>query len=206
METTFIIITIEITNNNIPIITDKKELVLCLTTSVEFSKSNLGYFKLIIKPIKCETRGINIDNINNNIIEIILILNLINNIISPIINTGVVINKQDNILDVKMVLVSIGRDLSILIFFPSKLIKEFVIDVIKDVNEIIINIKIDVLFVIKSNDISDSLILFNKKIKLSYLKTIIMQATINNTKPNPALIINTGVEKNVFNSFFIKER
>ena len=36
----------------------------------------------------------------------------------------------------------------------------------------------------------------------SNLIVVIMHIIINNTKPKPALIINTGVVKNLFNSFF----
>ena len=86
----FVIIITDIISNNIPIITEMNELALCFTTSVLFSASNLGYFRLTISPIKCETRGINTDNINNSIDSIMLILNLIISIIFPINNTGVV--------------------------------------------------------------------------------------------------------------------
>ena len=44
--------------------------------------------------------------------------------------TGVVITKPAYILDIRIVLVFMGSDLRILIFFPSKLITALVIDVI----------------------------------------------------------------------------
>ena len=84
----------------------------------------------MIKPTKCETRGINTDNINNNIKSIIPVLNLINNIISPIKIAGVVITKPEYTFDSNIVLVLTGSDLRILRLFPSKLTKELVIDVI----------------------------------------------------------------------------
>ena len=138
------IVTTDNINNSIPIITDKNELILCFTTSALFSYSNLGYFKLIISPIKCDISGVIIENISNNIISKIFNLNLINRIMSPINIGTVVIDSAAYILDIKMVLVLIGNDFSMLIFFPSKLITELVIDVINAADEIRIKIKIDI--------------------------------------------------------------
>ena len=80
--------------------------------------------------MKCETSGIKTDSIINNIDSNILVLNFINNIMSPITNTGVVINKQVYILDINIVFTFIGNDFKITILLPSKLINEFVIEVI----------------------------------------------------------------------------
>ena len=103
--------------------------MLCFTTSVLFSASNLGYFKLTRIPIKCETNGINTDKISSSIASNILTLNFMNNTMLPIIRTGVVRIRLEYILDINIVLVLIGNDFIIFIFFPSKLITELVIDV-----------------------------------------------------------------------------
>ena len=82
--------------------------------------------------------------------SIILILNLINSIISPINNIGVVITKQAYILDIIIVLGFIGRVFNMFMFLPSRLITEFVIDVIYEVITINISIITEVLFIINS--------------------------------------------------------
>ena len=142
----FVIITMDNNANIIPIITDINELVLCFTTSALFSASNFGYFKLTFIPMKWDTNGIN--NKDSNI----LILNFINRIIFPINSTGVVIIKQEYILDISIVFIFIGNDFKMFMFFPSKLITELVIDVIYAVKDINTNINIDILLFNNSFD------------------------------------------------------
>lgn len=203
---TFIIIMIDIINNIIPSVTAIKELVLCLTTSVVLSQFNFGYFKFIIIPIKCDTNGINIDNIINNIDSIILSLNLMNNIISPINKTGVVMVRAANTLLNSIVFTLIGNDLRILIFLPSRLITELVMEVINDVNNIKTNTSIGKLFIIRSFDIPKEVwSLVSIKITLSIFIDIMIVAKINNTRAKPAFMMKTGILKKVFNSFFIKD-
>jgi hypothetical protein len=177
----------------IPIMTDTNELILCFTTSVLFSASNFGYFKLIMIPIKCDTKGISTDNINNNIDSMMLILNLIINTIVPIINTGVVIIKLEYTFDINIVLTLTGNDFNILMLLPSKLITELVIDVIKAVTVIKISITKDKLFIIKSLDIFIPFGSVSPTSRLSNLIDIITTPRINRTSPNPELTINTGV-------------
>ena len=191
--------------NTMPNITDKNELVLCFITSASFSASSFGYFRLIIIPIKCDTKGINIDSIINNSISIILVLILINNIISPINKIGVVRIKLEYIFDINIVFVFIGSDLRILMFLPSKLITELVIDVINAVTVISANINIDELLSIILLDIPIVFGSVSSDTILSYLIAITIVAITNSTNANPELIINTGVSKNVFNSFFISD-
>ena len=200
-----LIIAIIITHNIIPTITQINELILCFTISVGLSASNLGNLRLIISPIKCDTNGINIDNTNSNKESIILVLNFINKIIFPINNTGVVMNNPNNTLDINIFLVLIGSDFNILIFLPSKLIILLVTLVIKAVTAIKHSINKDVLLTIKSIEKAISFELVSKETTLSYLITTNIVAIMNNNKPNPALIIKTGVLKNVFKSFFTSE-
>ena len=200
------VIIIVIINNIIPIVTAIKELALCFTTSDVLSQLNFGYLRLIIIPIKCDTKGIIIDSMINSNDSIIFILNLTIKTKLPINNIGVVIVNAANTLLIKIVFVFIGNDFNILIFFPSKLITELVIDVMNDVNDIKMNINIDKLLFINSFVSPRPVCSFvSMGIMLSNLIDIIMVAMINNTKANPALIINTGILKNVFSSFFINE-
>ena len=192
--------------NIIPIITEMKELALCLTTSVVFSQSNLGYFKLTMIPIKCDISGINIDNTSTIRLYRMFILNFINRIIFPINRIGVVITRQAYIFDIKIVLIFIGSDFKILIFLPSKLMTELVIDVINEVNIRRRRITMDILFVIISFDMPNPpTSSVSVGIILSNLKGTMMTAIINNTSAKPELIIKTGVLKKVFNSFFISD-
>ena len=160
---------------------------------------------MVIKPIKCETNGNKSDSISNKIASTGLILNLINNIMSPIINIGVVRTKLLYILDINIFFVLIGNDFKILIFLPSRLITELVIDVVKAVNEIKTNINNDKLFITtflsKPNPFLSISI---GNISLNFRHNPI-DININNTKLNPAFTMNTGVLKNVFNSFFTSE-
>ena len=113
-----------------PIITDMNELVLCFITSVVFSQSNLGYLRFTIIPIKCDVSGIIMDNIIKSMDSKRLILNFISNISVPINKTGVVMVRDANILLIKIVFTFIGRDFNMLIFLPSRLMIELVMDVI----------------------------------------------------------------------------
>ena len=120
-----------------PVNTETIELVLCLTTSVSFSASNLGYFRFIIIPIMHDINDRTIAIAINNNASIIDIWNLIININVPIIIAGNIITKLAYTLDIIIFLGSIGNDLSILIFFPSNDINELVIDVVNVPNRII---------------------------------------------------------------------
>ena len=105
-----------------------------------------------------------------------------------------------------IVFVFIGKDFNILIFLPSKLITEFVIDVINAVKDIRIKINIGILFIIRFFDIfKPSVSLVNNTKTLSNFKAMNIVAITNRTKAKPAFIINTGVLKNVSNSFFTNE-
>ena len=90
-------------------------------------------------------------------------------------------------------------------FLPSKLITELVIDVINAVTVISANINIDELLSIILLDIPIVFGSVSSDTILSYLIAITIVAITNSTNANPELIINTGVLKYVFNSFFIKE-
>ena len=73
-----------------------------------------------------------------------------NNIISPNNIGGVVINKLEYTLDIRIALTFIGNELTILIFLPSKLFAGLVIDVIKPSIVISNNFINDTLLSIKS--------------------------------------------------------
>ncbi len=125
-----------------------------------------------------------------------------NNIISPNNIGGVVINKLEYTLDIRIALTFIGNELTILIFLPSKLFAGLVIDVIKPSIVISNNIINDILLSIKSLAILNVFGYIREGIRTLYLIDIPIEAIKNNTNPNPALIINTGILKNIDNSFF----
>ena len=118
----------------IPIKTDNIELILCFTTSVGLVASNFGYFKFIIIPISSDTNGNIKDKISNNRMLIILNLNLINSIISPINIQGIITTKADITLYIIISNGFIGILFNILIALPSRDIIELVIEVIRAVN------------------------------------------------------------------------
>ena len=70
----------------------------------------------------------------------------------PIKNTGVVNNKLEYILVINMFFAFKGKDFSILIFLPSRLITELVIDVIYDAAETSPKINTDKLLIISFLD------------------------------------------------------
>ena len=103
MSTIFIISNPVIAVKPIPINTDIIELILCLTTSVSFLASILGYFKLTIIPI--------VDDINGNTaiatsIKSMLIKsnsNFINSKMLPASKTGIITKHAVNTLDLTIV-------------------------------------------------------------------------------------------------------
>ena len=182
------------------------ELILCLTISVSFVASNLGYFKLAYIPINSDNNGKIIEEINSRIILVNLNLNFIKMIKSPISIHGSIITKAANTLYMIISIGLIGKLFNILIDLDSKDIIELVIDVINDVNVIIPNVTIGKILYIKSIFIFVPVFVFiTVFINVSNLYDNNIQAIINKTNPNPAFVINTGVEKNLFSSFFINE-
>lgn len=129
-----IIIAIDNIPTNIPINTDKPELILCFTTSVSDVASILGYFKFIKIPTNAVNVGIIIDANNIKIISIIATLNAIKKITSHTKITGV-----DIILLVKTLANNTfsgftGKLFVMLKLFPSNEIIDDVIDVIHEIN------------------------------------------------------------------------
>ena len=115
----------------IPINTLIDELKLCFTTSVSFLASIFGYFKFMIIPIVSDISGSKIDDINISIIFIILNLNFINIIMSPINMNGNINNIAAFTFDFIISYGFTGKLFNILNVFPSRDIIELVIEVIK---------------------------------------------------------------------------
>ena len=134
----------------------------------------------------------------------ISILKYIKKIISQIRIIGIDIKLLVKILASNILLLDTGKLLVISIFFPSNEIIDDVIDVIKLINIIIHkNILGSICFTV-SIEISDS-ILFKKLLTnpLKFTASPIVATTIK-TSPKPAFIINTGDEKNLFSSLYIR--
>ena len=118
--------------NIIPRITAINTDVLCLTTSVSFKASILGFFKLIISPIDSTIIGNKISAINNKIIDIILNLNLINIIKLPINKNGNITITDVNNFDINILYGLTGILFNMLKLLYSKDIITQVIDEVTD--------------------------------------------------------------------------
>ena len=121
-------------------------------------------------------------------------------------HNGIVVTiRYDSIFASNNLVGFMGKTFSIFMFFPSKLMEEFVIEVKNDVIET--NRKIYILLFF--NNISFVIFIPSIFVKIFIIPSIliVMYKTINkySTRAKPAFIIKTGVLKNVDSSFFINE-